>query len=104
MINILKILFRSENKGAPDAPPLDPRMVSFPRMREIAHQTCFYWVSFFSWSLQRPTAQAQASEPIFTQNTSNDVVPCKDVPFGVRKQKNIYSRLFSRNRHFWARF
>jgi len=31
---------------------------------------------------QRPTA-----EPIFTHNTSNDAVPCKDVPFLVEKTK-----------------
>ena len=39
----------------------------------------------FSGFFQRPTAQAP--EPIFTQNTSNDVVPRNDVPFRSRKQK-----------------
>ena len=38
-----------------------------------------YSASFFSAFLQWPTAQAP--EPIFTRNTSNDVVPRKDVPF-----------------------
>jgi len=38
-----------------------------------------YSASFFSGFFQRPTAQAP--EPIFMQNTSNDVVPRKDVPF-----------------------
>jgi len=52
--------------------------VSFPRIREIiAHQRLFGF--FFHGFFQRPTAQA--AEPIFTQNTSNDVVPRKDVPF-----------------------
>jgi len=47
-------------------------------MCEIAHQKCLLGF-FFSGFIKRPTAQAP--EPIFTQNTSNDVVPCKDVPF-----------------------
>jgi len=50
--------------------------VSFPRMHEIAHQKCLLGFSGF---FQRPTAKAP--EPIFMQNTSNDVVPHKDVPF-----------------------
>jgi len=54
-----------------------PQGVSFPHMREIAHQK--YLLGFFSGFFQRPTAQA--SEQIFTRNTSNDVVPLKDVPF-----------------------
>jgi len=47
-------------------------------MREIAHQKCLLGF-FFPGSSKRPTAQA--SEPIFTENASNDVVPRKDVPF-----------------------
>jgi len=49
-----------------------PQGVSFPRMREIAHQKCLL---VFSGFFQRPTAQAP--EPIFTQ----DVVPRKDMTF-----------------------
>jgi len=58
-----------------------PQGVSFPRMREIAHQKCLLGF-FLPGSSNDPQAlTAQASEPIFTQNTSNDVVPRKDVPF-----------------------
>jgi len=56
-----------------------PQGVSFPLMREIVHQICLYSASFLSGFFQRPTAQAP--EPIFTRNTSNDAVPRKDVPF-----------------------
>jgi len=35
---------------------------------------------FFPGSSNGPQPM-QASEPTFTQNTSHDVVPCKDVPF-----------------------
>jgi len=49
-------------------------------MREIAHQTCL--LGYF------PTPTAEAAEPIFTHNTSNDVVPRKDVPFWGLKTKN----------------
>jgi len=38
-----------------------------------------YSASFLSRFFQRPTAQAP--EPIFTRNTSNDAVRRKDVPF-----------------------
>ena len=41
----------------------------------------------FSAFFQRPTAQAP--ETIFTQNTSNNVVPCKDVALRVLKKINI---------------
>jgi len=46
--------------------------VSFPHVRN-AHQRCLLGF-FFPGSYNGP-------EPIFTQNTSNDVVPRKDVPF-----------------------
>jgi len=52
--------------------------VSFPRMREIAHQKCL--LGFFFSGFFQP-ATAQAPEPICTQNTSNDVVQRKYVPF-----------------------
>ena len=61
----------------------------FSRMRKVVHQKCllgFFFYGFF----QRPTAQAR--EQIFTQNTSNDVVPCKDVSFRVRKKFTPYFR------------
>jgi len=54
-----------------------PQWVSFPCMREIAHQKCLLSF-FFPGSSNGPV---QAFEPIYTQNTSNDMVPCKDVPF-----------------------
>jgi len=47
-------------------------------MREITHQKCL--LSYFLFAFfQRPTAEA--AEPIFTHNTSNDVVPRNHVPF-----------------------
>jgi len=55
-----------------------PQGVSFPRMLEIAYQKCLLSF-FFSGLFQHPIAEA--SEPIFTQNTSNDAVPRKDVSF-----------------------
>jgi len=55
-----------------------PQGVSFPRMREIAHQRCLLGFFFCPGSSKGP---AQAPEPIFTRNTSNDAVPRKDVPF-----------------------
>ena len=48
-----------------------PQRISFPRMRKIAHQRCllgFFFPGFFQQST------AKAPEPIFTQNTSKDVV------------------------------
>jgi len=59
-----------------------PQGVSFPRISEIARQKCllgFFFLFFFSGFFQQHTAQAP--EPIFTQNMSNDVVPRNDVPF-----------------------
>ena len=76
--------------------------ISFPRMREIAHPKCLLEF-FFSGFFQQPTAQAP--EPIFTQNTANDVVPRKDVPFrGYKTKFNIQSPLFPTNCHFWPAF
>jgi len=43
----------------------------------------FFFPGYFQW----PTAKA--SEPIFTQNTSNDVVPRKDVRFGWLVNKHL---------------
>jgi len=53
--------------------------VSFPRMREIAHQRCLGLLGFFPGSSNGP--QTIKAQPIFTQITSNDAVPRKDVPF-----------------------
>jgi len=47
-------------------------------MHKIAHQQCLLGYFLFGF-FQRPTAET--AEPIFTHNTSIDVVPCKDVPF-----------------------
>jgi len=55
-----------------------PQGVSFPYMREIAHQNV-YSVSFLEGVL--PTLHSQGPKPIFTRNTSNDAVPRKDMPF-----------------------
>ena len=68
-----------------------PQGVSFPVCAKLRIKDV-YLASFFTGSgfFQRPTAQAR--EQIFTQNTSNDVVPCKDVSFRVRKKFTPYFR------------
>jgi len=38
----------------------------------------------FFWFLRKATAETRA--PILTQNTSNDAVPRKEVPFGIDKR------------------
>jgi len=48
----------------------------------------------FSGFFQRPTAQAPG--PIFTQNTSNDVVPRKDVPLGLENKNLTFKPSYSR--------
>ena len=55
--------------------------VSFPRMRDFAHQKR---VSFF-WFLQLATAKGPGR--ILTQNTPKHAVPPKDVPFRGREHK-----------------
>jgi len=41
----------------------------------------------------------------FLENTSNDAVPRKEVPFGVAKPKSkVSAPIFPQNRHFWAPF
>jgi len=63
-----------------------PQGVSFPVCAKVRIKNV-YSASFFGF-FKRPTAQAP--EPIFTQNTSNDVVLRKDVPFrGQKKNKKI---------------
>ena len=61
-----------------------PYGVTFPCMHEIAHQKCLLGYFLFGF-FQRLTAEA--ADPIFTHNTSNDVVPRKDVPFRDQKTK-----------------
>jgi len=54
-----------------------PQGVSFPRMREIAHQSLLGF--FLGWFFLRPTTEAP--ETIFTQNSQTTR---KDVPFPHR--------------------
>ena len=50
-------------------------------------------------------ATAYTPGRIFTQNTSNDVVPGKEVPFGVPMTIfYIWTLKFPKNRHFGDRF
>jgi len=56
--------------------------VSVLRMRDFAPQSDSAIFLGFS---RKATAKTRA--PIFTQNTSNDVVPRKEVPFGGRETK-----------------
>ena len=51
------------------------------------------------------TAYSQDPSPIFTINTSNDVVSRKDMPFGVSKTKiYISTPFFPQNGNFWPIF
>jgi len=69
-------------------------------MREIAHQKCLLGYFLFGF-FQRLTAEA--AELIFTHNTSNDVVPRKDVPFWGSKTKNLTLHpSYSRKPPFWG--
>ena len=53
--------------------------------------------------MRKATAETRA--PILTQNTSNDAVPRKEVPFGGRETKiKGLDPHFPQNRHFWAPF
>ena len=56
--------------------------VSVLRMRDFAPVK---WLGYFFWFLRKATAETRA--PILTQNTSNDAVPRKEVPFGGRETK-----------------
>jgi len=56
--------------------------VSVLRMRDLAPQV----TRLLFWGFLRK-ATAETREPILTQNTSNDVVPRKEVPFGGRETK-----------------
>ena len=57
--------------------------VSLLRMRDFAPLK--WLVYYFFWFLRKATAETRA--PILTQNTSNDAVPRKEVPFGGRETK-----------------
>ena len=56
--------------------------VSVLRMRDLAPLVTRL---LFFWFLRKATAETRA--PILTQNTSNDAVPRKEVPFGGRETK-----------------
>ena len=61
--------------------------VSVLRMRDFAHLGT-KWLGYFFLGggfLRKATAEMRA--PILTQNTSNDAVPRKEVPFGGRETK-----------------
>ena len=60
-------------------------------------------VSFLGGFFLFSTAKTPA--PIFTINTSNDVVSGKDVPFGGPENKILhFDPHFPQNRKFWANF
>ena len=54
------------------------------RMRDFAPLGT-KWLGYFFGFLRKATAETRA--PILTQNTSNDAVPRKEVPFGGRETK-----------------
>ena len=58
--------------------------VSVLRMRDFAPLGT-KWLGYFGGFLRKATAETRA--PILTQNTSNDAVPRKEVPFGGRETK-----------------
>jgi len=59
--------------------------VSVLRMRDFAPLGRKWLGYFFGGFLRKATAETRA--PILTQNTSNDVVPRKEVFFGGRETK-----------------
>jgi len=73
-----------------------------PHMREISLLWFGYYFVFF-WFFSEATAEAPTL--IFTQNTSKDAVPHKDVPFGGLETKIEWlDPIFAKNRHFWVPF
>jgi len=71
-----------------------------PQICENAHQVTRL---VFFWFFPEPTAKTPA--PIFTINTSNDVVSRKDVPFGGREDKILHLDLiFPEKRQIFANF
>jgi len=64
-----------------------------------SHSATFFFFGF----MRKATTDTRA--PILMQNTSNDVVPHKDVPFGGRETNINIDPLFPpQNCHFWAPF
>ena len=61
--------------------------VSVLRMRDFAPLGT-KWLGYFCGFLRKATAETHA--PILTQNTSNDAVPRKEVPFGGFETKIIF--------------
>ena len=60
-------------------------------------------IRLFFWFLRKATAETRAQ--ILTQNTSNDAVPRKEVPFGVAKPKsNVSTPIFPKKPPFLAPF
>jgi len=59
--------------------------VSVLRMRYFAPLVTQLLFFYFGGFLRKATAETRA--PILTQNTSNDAVPRKEVPFGGRETK-----------------
>jgi len=59
--------------------------VSVLRMCDFASLGTQWLGYFLGGFLRKATAETRA--PILTQNTSNDVVPRKEVPFGGRETK-----------------
>ena len=61
------------------------------------------WLGQLFSSFLQPTAKTPAQ--IFTINTSNDAVSCKDVPFGGPENKILYfEHIFPQKRKFYANF
>ena len=80
-----------------------PYGVTFPRMREIAHQKCLLGYFLFGF-FQRPTAEA--AKPIFTQYVKRrgSVQGCA---FSGLEDQNLtctINPLITKNRHFWTHF
>ena len=71
-----------------------PQGVSFPVCVKLRIKNVY--LASFCGFFQRPTAQDPG--PIFTQNTSSDVVPRTDVPVLRYKKKHLIP-LFPKNRH-----
>jgi len=78
----------------------DPVTPCIPQMSENSHEvTGLVFLGFF----RQRTAKTPA--PIFTINTSNDVVSRKNVPFGGLENKNLYfDPIFPQKRKFLANF
>ena len=77
--------------------------VSVPQIRDFAVLLGWLYSMFVFGFFNKATAYTPVR--IFTQNTSNDVVPGKEVPFGGPDDYILYlDPLISENRHFGDRF